>query len=148
MDSRALVSALALATSLGCAGARPKLVFDGLRHPVSLSPVLAPDAKTERVGRFQWGTRSFAMFYTTVQLGDVDFSEPLEREIAARGGDGIINLRIKSFPCTINQVAAVLFFIPFMPTCAYVQASGDVVRFVEGSQPPKAGASRPRADPP
>lgn len=131
--SRAILVALAL--TCGCAGGHARLSFDQAAYPVSLSPtvpdadgqILAPE-RFEVVGQLSVQTKAWAILYSAVPLqGKRDVSGDINTQIAAQGGEGIVNLRIVSKQCKINH-AWVINALPFWPGCSDVTLTGDIVR--------------------
>lgn len=114
----------------GCSGASTSIRFDGLRHPVSLSPVLYPEAQmvsTKSLGRFERVRRAYGTLYSLISFDpNTDLSEMLEEEIARLQGVGIINLRVVSSGCTSNWIMP-LNLLPFWPSCVHLSVSGEVV---------------------
>jgi len=130
----ALVVTLA-ALGTGCAGGHARLSFDQAAYPVSLSPtvpdsdgqILAPE-RFEVVGQLSIEAKAWAILYSAVPLqGKRDVSQEINTQVAERGGEGVVNLRIVSKQCKINH-AWVINALPIWPGCSDVTLTGDIVR--------------------
>ncbi|HEY3359193.1 MAG TPA: hypothetical protein VGQ83_38445 [Polyangia bacterium] len=147
-----ILGVVALASVLGgCAGARGTLAFDQLKFPVSSSAfIYAPDERPVtvnelvRVGRVQWVERIWGIFWSWIPLSGVkDVSFPINAQIAAAGGEGVINLAIKAENCGMNYVPFINW-LPIYPGCTYVTITGDVVKLAAAAPvPPPPGAAPP-----
>lgn len=114
----------------GCATAQTDVRFEGLEHPVSLSPHLPSAARQGSptlLGGFRRELRAFSLVYGLVPLQKVvDPSEMIEEEIARLGGTGVTNLEVEVRHCLMNY-AIPLNLLPFWPSCAVVELRGEVV---------------------
>jgi hypothetical protein len=128
-----LVASLLL--QLGCAGGRGDVRFDSLRYPVSMSGyvydqknrALSPKS-LDVVAEFEHEARLWGMFFSWIPVnGDLDLSEPINRDVDAAGGEGVINLSVKSEGCAFNYIPG-LSLLPFWPGCADVTVAGQVVK--------------------
>ena len=140
-----------IALLCGCAGARPKLRFDGVRYPVSMSQFLL-DAEGQVVepddlaplGIYSFEQTGYAIGYSQLQLSRLDLSKSINQRIEELGGEAIIQLEItaKKSPClTANTIAFGLNLIPLYPGCSGVFVQGIVV---ERKKPPKGAGVPPR----
>ena len=130
-----LVTASAL---VGCAGARPNLLFDGLRYPVSMTGTLLDEQgepvgaiALEDLGPFEWEGKGRAIGYTFYQLNQLDVSEPINHAISEVGGEAIKDLRViaPTHDCFhSNALALGLNLLPFYPGCANIRIEGTIVR--------------------
>ncbi len=136
---------LLLAVSLlvtGCAGARTTVVATHSHYPVSLSRGLRDrdgslvTAERRRVvGRFSASHTAWGMVYSAAKLTPTtDISDEVNAQVAAAHGDGIIHLAIVTRACALDYFAFPFGILPFWPSCAFVDVSGDIVR-VEPAQP-------------
>lgn len=127
--------ALCLLSTTACAGARTRLVIDSARYPVSLSNGMrGPDGRLltqkemEVVGKFKTTRTAWAIGHSVIPFTPkIDFSEDVNRQIEAAGGDAIVRLRTESRPCALDWF---LFFtfIPIWPGCASLTIEGDIIR--------------------
>jgi len=119
----------ALATS-GCAGARTNLLFDGLRHPVSFSPVLQAGrvpAEDAHRGSFERVVRAYSLFYGLIPLDpNTDLAPLLEEEIARLQGNAVVDLKVTASSCAANY-AYPMPLLPVWPSCVHLRVTGTVV---------------------
>lgn len=129
---------LCLLLVTACAGARTTLRFEGLEHPVSMSPHLPAEPGAPEptlIGSFRRELRAFAFVYGLVAVDEeVDPSPLIEEEIRRLGGAGVINLEIEVSHCVFNYVIP-FSLLPFWPNCARIELRGEVV-----GPPPSAQA--------
>lgn len=133
--ARCAVAVLALT---GCAGAGTKVTADGSQYPISLSRgvrdadgEIAPQERVAKVGRFHHKTTQYAFFYSAAPVKDKhDISAFVNRQVAAHGGDAIVNLRVRSQHCGLDLVP-VLNWIPLWPGCVHVDIEGDIVKVAQ-----------------
>lgn len=149
MRKRALLTLLLLAAVavplLGCAGGRGDVRFDSLEYPASMSGYLhGPNGRPVSpkslsvVGEFEEEARLYGMVFSWVPVTKtVDVSEAMNREIAAAGGEGMINVKVSSDGCVMNYMP-VLSLLPVWPGCADVTVEGQIVKQKRG----KHGARR------
>jgi len=130
-----LLLAFFVAPLVGCAGGRGDVRFDALRYPASMSGYLH-DAKGRAVspkslavvGEFKEETRLWGTGFSWVPVtGAVDVSDSMNREIAAAGGEGMINVKVVSEGCMLNYVP-VVSLLPMWPGCADVTVEGQIVK--------------------
>ncbi|MFC1679383.1 hypothetical protein ACFL2T_04160 [Elusimicrobiota bacterium] len=128
----------------GCAGAKPKLGFENARYPVSSShyvsaadgsPVSYP--RLERVGTFQAKGRGWAMLYSALPLNKLDFSDELNRQVEAAGGEAVVGLTVKVKSSGVN-IFWPLNWIPLYPGTVIAMVEGAIVRDNPGAGPPRA----------
>jgi len=134
---------------VGCVGSRQDVRFSSVTVPLSLSGQLldaqgrlVADESLETVGRLGASRRGWSIFWTLLPMKGIDFSRDINEQVAAAGGEGVINLQVTSQEgCTLslNQVpfAALL---PIFPGCADVAVSGDIVRLRKDA--PRKGVLR------
>lgn len=138
MKTRAILLLLvAMAALSGCAGARPRILLDSARYPVSLSGVV-PDRNGQplkpkdqiAVGRFIAQKAGWAMGYTFLPLNTVDFSEELNSQVAAVDGEAVVNLMISTLPTGCQSLNLFQFtqILPIFPGCIDVKLEGDIIR--------------------
>ncbi len=123
---------------VGCAGARPALLFDELRYPVSMTGTLLDEQgqllavrALEDLGRFEWEGTGYAIGYSRYQLNELDVSEPINQAIDEVSGDAMTDLRViaptnRCFHS--NALAFGLNLLPFYPGCSNVRVEGTIVR--------------------
>ena len=128
----------ALALTLGCAGASVPVRFDDARVPISLSGAIA-DADgavwagedLEVLGRVEARSRGWSLLYTLVPVAPVDFSETINEQVSAVGGEAVVNLVTTSMlPLWPDQLPGYfgLVWIPLWPGSVVVSIEGDIVR--------------------
>jgi len=117
------------------AGGRGALTFERLEHPVSMSSyieepsgrILSPDDLDE-VAVFHHDMRFWGMAYSALRLtGEKDLSEPINEQVRAARGDGVILLTVISEGCAWNRVP-LLTLLPIWPGCTKVSIQGTIVR--------------------
>lgn len=139
-------SALLLA---GCIGSRQDVRFSTAQVPLSLSGQLL-DARGEAVsgdelevvGRLGASRRGWSIFWSLLPLQRIDFSREVNAQVAAVGGEGVINLLVTAEDgCTrsLNQVPLAAL-LPIFPGCTDVTISGEIVRSRQDA--PKKGVLR------
>jgi hypothetical protein len=137
--SRATATLIALALGvgigIGCAGGRGDVRFDSLRYPVSMSGyVYGPKNRAlsprslEVVSEFEHEGRLWGVLFSWLPVsGDLDLSDEINNDVEAAGGEGVINLSVKSEGCVLNYIPG-LSLIPMWPGCADVTVAGQVVK--------------------
>ena len=132
--------ALALAAALlvaGCAGARVQVTADRARYPLSLSPVVRDgagrlyDARTlVKVGWLDVRQTATGFIYSALAIPRArDFSEAINAQVAAAGGEAVVSLRISTGEgCGWLNGFPILNALPFWPGCVPVRLTGDIVR--------------------
>jgi hypothetical protein len=129
------VAGALLAASTGCAGARTSVVADEAAYPISLSravrdqdgSIVASEHLT-KVGSLHQDTKAWGMFYSAVKLTPrTDISRVVNAQVAALGGDAVVNLRVSGNHC-VSNFFVVLTLLPFFPGCARVEVDGDIVK--------------------
>ncbi|MBN1612160.1 MAG: hypothetical protein JW940_36350 [Polyangiaceae bacterium] len=139
---RGLVCGTSCVALAGCAGARSSMRFDHLEYPVSMSPYLVDGAGESRsprelevVGKVRYEETAWGMVYSAVRLtGEHDVSQPINQQVRAAGGDGVVGLTVVSDYCTLNYVP-ILPVLPFWPGCTDVSVTGKVVRIKPSAAP-------------
>ncbi len=130
---------LSLALSLlltGCAGARTTVVAGHSRYPVSLSRALrdrdgslVTAERRKVVGQFSASHTAWGMVYSAAKLTPrTDISDEVNAQVAAAHGDGIVHLAIVTRACALDYFAFPFGVLPFWPSCALVNVTGDIVR--------------------
>jgi hypothetical protein len=140
LTRRSLFSILAILTCIhlaACAGARPKLHFDDVRYPLSMSQYLMDaDGRLVEPGMlrpiavYSYEETGWAIGYSQIQLSQLDLSGSINQAVEAAGGEAIIQLQItaKNDPClNSNTLAFGLNMIPFYPGCSRVLVEGVIV---------------------
>jgi hypothetical protein len=123
------------ASIFGCAGSRGDVRFDSLEYPASMSGYLhgangrsVSPKSLQVVGEFKENARLYGVGFSWVPITKtVDVSTAMNREIAAAGGEGVINLKVSSDGCMMNYMP-VLSLLPFWPGCADVTIEGQIVK--------------------
>jgi hypothetical protein len=137
--SRRLLLALVLAAAAGagCAGARVDVTAARARYPVSLSPVVRDpsgrlyDARTlDKVGAFDATKTTVGIVYSALAMpGTRDFSDEINAQVAAAGGEAIVGLSISiGRGCAALNGFPLLNALPVWPGCVPVHLTGDIVR--------------------
>lgn len=121
----------------GCAGSRQSVTFDTLRYPASMSRYLL-DRENRKIGPTDYTTLAsvklvqtgWGVLYSYAPVNRIDFSEALNREIAAHKGDGIVNLKVitGSGGCLVWNAFPFVSAVPLWPGCVRVHITADVVR--------------------
>jgi hypothetical protein len=137
MRTGMLLLLVAMTALSGCAGARPRILLDSARYPVSLSGVV-PDRDGQPlgpkehvpVGRFMAKKTGWAMVYTFLPLNTVDFSEELNRQVSAVDGDAVVNLVVSTLPTGCQKLNMFQFtqILPIFLGCVDVKLEGDIIR--------------------
>lgn len=145
--SLTLLMALGTLCASGCAGAKPRLSFKDARYPVSNSQyVSAADGsavtypRLERVGTFKAKGRGWALLYSALPLGGIDFSKELNRQVEAAGGQAVVGLKITAKESAGNWFWP-LNWIPLYPGNVIAMVEGAIVRDNPGA--PSAAPGRP-----
>ena len=125
----------------GCAGAQVRVTAEGARYPLSLSAGVR-DARGRlydgpsllKVGTLDVRKTTFGIFYSTAALPPTrDFSDDVNRQIAAAGGEAVVNLQIGlGGGCGWLNGFPILNALPFWPGCVAVRLTGDIVRRSSG----------------
>ncbi|HSO34737.1 MAG TPA: hypothetical protein VLT33_19520 [Labilithrix sp.] len=140
-----------VAPGTGCAGARTTVAADKAEYPISLSrAVRDPDGeivsneRAVKVAPFRATSTAWGIFYSLLRINPrTDISEAVNAQVAAAGGQAVVNLRVMAGHCAMNTVA-VLVSLPFLPGCTKVVVEGDIIRLVPVSAPaPAALAAGP-----
>jgi hypothetical protein len=130
-----VMALLAGISGIGCAGARTTLEAPDAQYPVSLTRgirgadgELVPVERREVVGKFRDTRTAWAILYSGVNITPTkDLSEAINEQIAARGGDAIVHLRVGSADCALNWFA-ILNLLPIWPGCTNIYVEGDIIR--------------------
>ena len=136
MTTRVLLLLAALAVA-GCAGARVNVTANRARYPLSLSPVVRDasgrpyDARTLlKVGWLDVRKTTPGFVYSALTIPPTrDFSDEINAQIAAAGGEAVVGLTISSAGgCGWLNGFPVLNALPIWPGCVPVRLTGDIVR--------------------
>ena len=124
-----------LALTTGCAGARSELTADDARYPVSLSRGvrdaegdLVSQDRMKTVGTFHDDTTVYGFVYSLAKVTPkVDISRVVNEQVAAHGGDAIVNLRVNVKSCALDYIPFIAW-VPGWPGCAKVDVRGDIIK--------------------
>jgi|GEM_PF-1901571 len=135
----------------GCSGARSHVIADEARYPISLSDgvrdadgKLLPDERKQVVGSFTHSYKAWGWLWRVFSFtGDHDISEDVNEQVAAAGGDAIVNLSVKSELCLWNMFT----LVGLLPDCSNVSVRGHIIKAMpaSGAQPGDVEASAPSA---
>lgn len=134
----ALGALLTLGT--GCAGARTNVVADTARYPISLSRAVrdadgsvVPQDRVAKVGKFHSDATAWGLLYTGIRLTPrTDISKAVNGQVAAVGGDAVVNLRIMGSHCA-GDFVPVVGLIPIWPGCANITVEGDIIKVLRAT---------------
>ena len=129
--------ALALVALTGCAGARTQVTADTARYPVSFSRAVRDsegdvvgNERLKKVGTFESKTTAWGMLYSAIPLTPkTDISKLVNAQIAAHGGDAIVNLWVRGARCGAD-FAFLLSALPVFPGYAHIHLESDIVKVV------------------
>ena len=132
------VAALMMALVLsGCAGARVRVTAERARYPLSLSAGVR-DSRGHlydgrallKVGTLDARKTTFGIFYSTAALPPTrDFSDDINRQVVAAGGEAVVDLRIGlGGGCGWLNGFPILNALPLWPGCVAVRLTGNIVR--------------------
>jgi hypothetical protein len=138
-----------LALLAGCAGANVNVVASNAHFPISMSPVVRDQSgilldgqSLVRVGEFEASSTKFAVVYSMVPTGTFDISQEVNQQVAASGGEAIVNFKIRADDgCTALNAFPLFNILPFWPGCIPVMVTGDIVKRAPA---PAYGAPPPR----
>jgi hypothetical protein len=130
-----VIGALAMAL-VGCAGARTTVIAEGSHYPVSLSRAirdadgnLVPAERRTVVGTFRAKKTAWNLVWSAAKLTPTtDISDDVNEQVAAAHGDAIIHLVIVTTHCALNYFAFPMGVLPFWPSCADIDVTGDIVK--------------------
>lgn len=133
---------LATVVAFGCAGSRGEVRVDTARSPVSLSPVLLDRDGTPLYlgedlssrGELHLERKSYGTLYGAVGR-DVEIGDAINQEVSAKGGVGVVNLKIEGRNCGLNWVFP-LTVLPFWPGCQKFEITGTVVSRKDSRETP------------
>ena len=83
------------------------------------------------LGRVEARSRGWSLLYTLVPVAPVDFSETINEQVSAVGGEAVVNLVTTSMlPLWPDQLPGYfgLVWIPLWPGSVVVSIEGDIVR--------------------
>ncbi len=132
----AAVLMMALVLS-GCAGARVRVTAERARYPLSLSTGvrdsqgrLYDDRTLVKVGTLDVQETTFGILYSAAALPPTrDFSDDINRQVAAAGGEAVVDLQIGlGGGCGWLNGFPILNALPLWPGCVAVRLTGDIVR--------------------
>ena len=134
MNVRALIATSMLLT--GCVGARTSVVAHHSKYPVSLSRglrdrdgSLVAAERRRVVGKFSASHTAWNLVYSAAKLTPTtDISDEVNAQVAAAGGDAIVQLTIVTRACALDYFLFPFGILPFWPSCAFVDVHGDIVR--------------------
>jgi hypothetical protein len=143
-----ILAMVGLGLMAGCAGANVNILANNARFPISMSPVVRDQSgvlldgqSLARVGEFEASSTKFAILYSMSSTGTFDISEAVNQQVAAAGGEAIVNFKIRADDgCTLMNTFPILNILPFWPGCIPVTVTGDIVR---RAQAPTYGAPPP-----
>ena len=130
-------AALLVTLGTGCAGASTTVVADDAQYPISLSRAVR-DAdgrivsldRTKKVGALAHESTAWSTLYSAIKLTPrTDISQAVNAQVAAGGGDAIVNVRIKSQHCAADWFAG-FTTLPFWPGCMNIVVEGDIIKVV------------------
>ena len=130
---RIIASVFAILLLVGCAGGKCYVTAQELRQPASLTSALFDSAgnvvipdENQKVGHFSFQWRNWSMGWKHIPLSPPsrDISGLLAKEIEARDGNGIVNLKIAVTSDAHGIAASAL---PLIPGYITVSVEGDVV---------------------
>jgi hypothetical protein len=115
--------------------------MESLNYPASMSAflydqdykILMKDRELQFVEKFKYESDFWAILYSQVPLTSEDeIVEALNKQIDEAGADGIINLKVTTFPCHLNGFMWIthLHLIPLLAGCAHVVTEGEIVKAV------------------
>jgi hypothetical protein len=137
----ALPAVLALvALGTGCAGARTNVVADSAQYPISMSRAvrdadgsIVPQERVAKVGKLHSESMAWGLLYSGIRLTPrTDISKAVNRQVAAAGGDAIVNLRIMGSHCG-GDFIPVVSLVPIWPGCANIVVEGDIIRVIRAN---------------
>lgn len=143
--TKQLFSLLLAASAAGCiSGARTNVTAPGANVPVSMSRgvrdangQLVPLDQRQYVGTFEYKTRAWSTFYTLLPFTpNKDISDAVNTQVAAAGGEAVVNLTIISKGCSLNRVWPFIV-LPIWPGCSKIEVVGDIIT-VGGAPTPEA----------
>ncbi len=122
----------------GCyGGARGIVRFNELDYPASMSPylygpnneILVKDRDLSVIKPFRLEVIYTAIFYSLVSLApDKDVGEQINASVDSCGGDGVVNVKIRSKPGLTNYMHP-LTLLPFWPSYTTVVVEGYIVKY-------------------
>jgi hypothetical protein len=138
-----VVATIFLLGLTACTGARTQVVAPGSEYPVSLSRGLrdadgnlVPAERKKVVGTFKHERTAWNILWAAVRITpETDISGAVNQQIAAAKGDAIIHLTIVTRQCPLNYLSFPFGILPFWPSCANIEMTGDIVK-VEAAAPP------------
>jgi hypothetical protein len=90
-----------------------------------------------KVGEFQASAVKVAVLYSLLPTGQFDVSEEVNRQVAAAGGEAIVNFTVQATEaCAVLNSFLLLTAIPLWPGCVPLTATGDIVKRVPSRSPP------------
>ena len=140
------VAIVGLAAASGCAGASANVTADSARYPISMSPVVRDQSgmllerqHIVKVGEFYASSSKVAVLYSLLPTGQFDISEEVNQQVAARGGEAIVNFSVRaSDGCAVLNSFFLLNALPIWPGCVPITVSGDIIKRAEGPGAPTA----------
>lgn len=136
-----LAAGLALvALGTGCAGARTNVVADSAQYPISMSRAvrdadgsIVPQERVAKVGKLRSEAMAWGLLYSGIRLTPrTDISKAVNGQVAAAGGDAVVNLRIMGSHCGGDFIPAVSL-IPIWPGCANIVVEGDIIKVIRAN---------------
>ncbi|HJX66917.1 MAG TPA: hypothetical protein VJ860_23545 [Polyangia bacterium] len=143
---------LLAAVASSCAGASAHVRADGSKYPISMSPVvrdqsgmLLEHGHLVTVGQLSISSAKVAILYTLLLPRTFDVSDEVNRQVAAVGGEAVVNFTVETTDaCDILNFFPLLNILPIWPGCVPVAVWGDIVKRVPlASSPPAAGPGNP-----
>jgi hypothetical protein len=133
---RRFILSVAVLTTSAC-GMRSYVSAEDSKYPISLSSGLRDEhgkllgeGELEKLGTLKVNYMACTMLWSAVGLGNRtrDISEDVNREVAARRGEGVINLTIESS----GTIFEIITLVGVLPDCAHVRVRGDIVQRIPG----------------
>lgn len=146
--ARLAALALLLSAGTGCAGARTNVVADTAQYPISLSRAvrdadgsIVAQERVAKVGKLRSEEMAWGLLYSAIRLNPrTDISKAVNRQVAAAGGDAVVNLRIMGSHCG-GDFVPFLTMVPIWPGCANIVVEGDIIKVLRKTVEARAALS-------
>lgn len=134
--------AILVALSTGCAGARTTVVADTAGYPISLSRAvrdangdIVTHDRVVKVGTLHDDATVWGLLYSAIRFNPrTDISQATNEQVAAAGGDAVVNLRVEGRQCALDWIPLVSL-LPIWPGCATIKVQGDIVKVLRTAPP-------------